>query len=226
MSQSSRDKAAAPGDSKRHVSNNNNVHIMPAYPIDDIVSPFGDAAPNISDSELRETAYEILVGACRSTGVRPLTYIPQSERAERTPAPSLSSAPSLQRSLTSTAASKVKKALGMKSIKKRVSGGESVGQGKAKRAVTVGELVRAQMRISEQTDSRIRRALLRIAGSQVRVGHSGNYDFYRVIFVIIRFLRQRRFTRKFLRAEPNSNRVIACFRYLKSIGNSTNFFVF
>lgn len=191
MSQSSRDKAAPPGDSKRHV-NNNNVHIMPAYPIDDIVSPFGDAAPNISDSELRETAYEILVGACRSTGVRPLTYIPQSERAERTPAPSLSSAPSLQRSLTSTAASKVKKALGMKSIKKRVSGGESVGQGKAKRAVTVGELVRAQMRISEQTDSRIRRALLRIAGSQVRVGHSGNYDFYRVIFVIIRFLRQRR----------------------------------
>lgn len=166
MSQSSRDKAAAPGDSKRHVSNNNNVHIMPAYPIDDIVSPFGDAAPNISDSELRETAYEILVGACRSTGVRPLTYIPQSERAERTPAPSLSSAPSLQRSLTSTAASKVKKALGMKSIKKRVSG-ESVGQGKAKRAVTVGELVRAQMRISEPTDSRIRRALLRIAGSQL-----------------------------------------------------------
>lgn len=190
MSQSSRDKAAPPGDSKRHV-NNNNVHIMPAYPIDDVVSPFGDAAPNISDSEFRETAYEILVGACRSTGVRPLTYIPQSERAERTPAPSLSSAPSLQRSLTSTAASKVKKALGMKSIKKRVSG-ESVGQGKAKRAVTVGELVRAQMRISEQTDSRIRRALLRIAGSQVRVGHSGNYDFYRVIFVIIRFLRQRR----------------------------------
>lgn len=190
MSQFSRDNASAPGDSKRRVNNNNNnVHIMPVYPIDDIVSPFGDAAPNISDSELRETAYEILVGACRSTGVRPLTYIPQSERTERTPAPSLSSAPSLQRSLTSTAASKVKKALGMKSIKKRVSGGgESVSQGKAKRAVTVGEMVRAQMRISEQTDSRIRRALLRIAAGQVRIGQSGSYDFYRDIFVIIRFL--------------------------------------
>lgn len=86
---------------------------------------------------------------------------------------SLAPSPSLHRSLTSTAASKVKKALGMK---KRIGdgdgdgdGGESSGQpGRSKKSVTVGELVRVQMRISEQIDSRIRRALLRIASGQVR----------------------------------------------------------
>ncbi|VVA99782.1 unnamed protein product [Arabis nemorensis] len=127
--------------------------------------PFGDPAPNLSDSELRETAYEILVAACRSTGSRPLTYIPQSPN--RTTTAALSPSPSLHRSLTSTAASKVKKALGMK---KRSSGGDGGGgesSDRNKKSVTVGELVRAQMRISEQIDSRIRRALLRIASGQL-----------------------------------------------------------
>lgn len=134
--------------------------------------PFGDPAPNLSDSELRETAYEILVAACRTTGSRPLTFIPQSPKSDRSNgAASLSASPSLHRSLTSTAASRVKKALGMK---KRGGGGdvregESSGQpDRVKKSVTVGELVRVQMRISEQIDSRIRRALLRIASGQVR----------------------------------------------------------
>ncbi|KAF2303975.1 hypothetical protein GH714_025805 [Hevea brasiliensis] len=143
---------------------------MPIYPIQDLHSPFSDAATFLSDSELRESAYEILIGACRSSGSRPLTYIPQSERnADRASAPALTPSPSLQRSLTSTAASKVKKALGMKSgsTKRRSDGGESVIEGKAKKTMTVGELVRVQMRVSEQTDSRIRRALLRIAAGQL-----------------------------------------------------------
>lgn len=134
-------------------------------------SPFG--APNLSDSELRDTAYEILVGACRSSGTRPLTYIPQSEKPER--APTVTPSASLQRSLTSSAASRVKKALGLKTTSKRrvaaVGGGESVsegqGQGRVKKAVTTGELMRVQMRVSEQTDSRIRRALLRVAAGQL-----------------------------------------------------------
>jgi hypothetical protein len=36
---------------------------------------------SLMDSELRDTAYEILVSACPSTGTRPLTYILQSEKA-------------------------------------------------------------------------------------------------------------------------------------------------
>ncbi|ESQ50368.1 hypothetical protein EUTSA_v10001900mg [Eutrema salsugineum] len=132
-------------------------------------SPFGDPAPNLSDSELRETAYEILVAACRSTGSRPLTYIPQSPKSDRSngaTTTALSPSPSLHRSLTSTAASKVKKALGMK--KRSGGAGESSAEpDRIKKSVTVGELVRVQMRISEQIDSRIRRALLRIASGQL-----------------------------------------------------------
>ncbi|KAJ9167868.1 hypothetical protein P3X46_019458 [Hevea brasiliensis] len=166
MSHIFRDKSL--GNSKRHTQPP--LVVMPIYPIQDLHSPFSDAATFLSDSELRESAYEILIGACRSSGSRPLTYIPQSERnADRASAPALTPSPSLQRSLTSTAASKVKKALGMKSgsTKRRSDGGESVIEGKAKKTVTVGELVRVQMRVSEQTDSRIRRALLRIAAGQL-----------------------------------------------------------
>lgn len=144
---------------------------QPVYQVEDLPSPFGDVGTNISDSELRETAYEILVAACRSTGTRPLTYIPQSEKADR--GPTMAPSASLQRSLTSSAASRVKKALGLKTSsssasKRRGGGGESMSQGRVKKAVTVGELMRVQMRVSEQTDSRIRRALLRVAAGQVR----------------------------------------------------------
>lgn len=134
---------------KHHQPLQNN---MPIHPINDIPSPFGDPPSNLPSSELRETAYEILLAACRSSGPKPLTFISQSERGNRDPAP----AASLHRSRTSMAASKVKKALGLKTSSL-----------KNKRAVTTGELVRTQMRISEQSDTRIRRALLRIAAAQL-----------------------------------------------------------
>ncbi|XP_042511298.1 protein unc-13 homolog isoform X1 [Macadamia integrifolia] len=144
-------------------------------PAIDLPSPFGEFRGNLSDSELRETAYEIFVGACRSSGGKPLTYIPQSERSERSSSPSLlsyassasssSTSLSLQRSVTSTAASKVKKALGLRSSKK--SPGKESSSSKSKKPVTVGELMRVQMRVSEQNDSRIRRGLLRIAAGQL-----------------------------------------------------------
>ncbi|XP_031385984.1 protein unc-13 homolog [Punica granatum] len=132
-------------------------------------SPFGDPGPDLSDPELRETAYEILVAACRTSNSRPLTYIPSSERASSGTAVAPAAAPSLQRSLTSAAASKVKKALGLKrreSMSHRRGAGDG-GQVRVKRPVTVGELVRVQMRVSEQTDSRVRRALLRVAAGQL-----------------------------------------------------------
>ncbi|KAG5087475.1 Protein unc-13 [Glycine soja] len=129
---------------------------MPVHSVEDLPgAPFGDAGSSFSESELRETAYEILVGACRSSGPKPLTFISQSERGDRDRA---APAPSLHRSLTSTAASKVKRALGLKT---------SSSRGSSKRAATTGELVRVQMRISEQSDTRIRRALLRIAAGQL-----------------------------------------------------------
>ena len=136
-------------------------------PIEDLPSPFGDPGPKFPESELRETAYEVLVCACRSSGPKPLTFISQSERGgDRDRDRSTAAAPSLHRSLTSTAASKVKKALGLKTSSSRRSEGGGGGRS-GKRAVTTGELVRVQMRISEQSDSRVRRALLRIAAGQV-----------------------------------------------------------
>ncbi|RDX63097.1 hypothetical protein CR513_58515, partial [Mucuna pruriens] len=137
------------------MSTKRHPNAMPVHPIEDLPSPFGDPGPNFPESELRETAYEILVGACRSSGPKPLTFISQSERGDRDRTP----APSLHRSLTSTAASKVKKALGLKTASSSSKG--------SKRVATTGELVRVQMRIPEQSDTRIRRALLRIAAGQL-----------------------------------------------------------
>ncbi|KAF3320062.1 Ras-related protein RGP1 [Carex littledalei] len=137
-------------------------------------SPFGTLALQLSDPDLRDTAYEIFVSACRtSAGSRPLTYTPQSERStsgspspssasSASPSPS-SSSPFLQRSLTSAAASKMKKALGLKS--KSGKGGDP-NKTPTKKAGTIGELMRIQMRIPEQANARIRRGLLRIAAGQ------------------------------------------------------------
>ncbi|KAL8101650.1 hypothetical protein AgCh_033519 [Apium graveolens] len=133
-------------------------------------SPFGDLSPSLSSTDLRDTAYEIFVAACRTSTGKPLTYIPASNSDRLSNSPSMSSSPS-QRSITSTAASKMKKALGLRS-----SSGSGLSTGsagspsppvKSKRPLTVGELMRAQMRVTENNDSRIRRALLRIAAGQV-----------------------------------------------------------
>ncbi|KAL3532512.1 hypothetical protein ACH5RR_006033 [Cinchona calisaya] len=152
------------------------VQLLPPELLEDhhLPNPFGELGLHFTESELRETAYEILIGACRSSGAsRPLTYVSNSERiAER----SQSMSPSLQRSVTSAAASKVKGALGLKSrrknlgsdsVKVEAEGRNSVRQTQKKRSSTVGELMRVQMRVSEQTDSRVRRAFLRLATGQL-----------------------------------------------------------
>ncbi|XP_057806702.1 protein unc-13 homolog [Salvia miltiorrhiza] len=120
------------------------------------MDPFGELGVDLSSSELRETAYEILVGACRSSGSgRRLTYVSSSNLKER----------SQQQSQThKSAASKVKKALGLKPKKKKKSSGEEEDEPDRK---SLGELMRVQMRVPEQTDSRIRRGFLRVAAGQL-----------------------------------------------------------
>lgn len=61
----------------------------------------------------------------------------------------------------------MKKALGLKSPGSKKSPGSGSGQTKPKRPLTVGELMRLQMGVSETVDSRVRRALLRVSASQV-----------------------------------------------------------
>lgn len=64
----------------------------------------------------------------------------------------------------------MKKALGLRSssssASKRADASPGSG-GKPKKPMTVGELMRVQMRVSDTVDSRIRRGLLRISASQV-----------------------------------------------------------
>lgn len=125
----------------------------------DLPSPFGQLGVFLSDAELRQTAYEIFVAACRANGGKPLTYTPQSDRTVDR---------SLPPSLTSAAASKMKKAFGIRSPTKKGSlGQESIPVKSSKKPVSVGELMRVQMGISEQLDARIRRGLLRIAAGNV-----------------------------------------------------------
>ncbi|KAK1289039.1 hypothetical protein QJS10_CPB18g01053 [Acorus calamus] len=170
-----RDRTSS-GDSKRETrhsinnNNNNNNNGNPRSTLSvNLSSPFDDLGRPISDAELRETAYEIFVGACRTSGGKPLTYVPQSERASS----ASPTTPSLQRSVTSAAASKMKRALGLKKSPSSASSTSAAGKGspssggKVRRPATVGELVRVQMGVSEQTDGRIRRGLLRIAAGQL-----------------------------------------------------------
>ncbi|KAL9275759.1 unc-13-like protein [Drosera capensis] len=156
---------------------------MPSPP--PLSSPFAsDLTPTLSISDLRDTAYEIFVAACRTSSAKPLSSsnghhhaAASSPSTSLTWSPSYSSSsevntpsptPSLQRSISSTA-SKMKKALGLRSSSSRKGNGNERSEGGKRngRPLTVGELMRVQMRVSESADSRIRRALLRIAAGQV-----------------------------------------------------------
>ena len=141
----------------------------------DLQSPLGQLASQLTDSDLRLTAYDVFLAACRTSSSKPLStsasfnsdspsYNSPSQNHNHSP-----NSPALQRSLTSAAASKMKKALGLKSpgSKKSPDSRPGSGQGKSKRPTTVGELMRIQMRVPETVDSRVRRALLRIGGGLV-----------------------------------------------------------
>lgn len=119
------------------------------------VSPFSQLGLHLSDTDLRETAFEIFIAASTSQkGGRPLNYVSSSYS---------SSGSSMQKL---TPPSKVKKVWGLKPAKNLV-GNPQNSLSSTKRVVTIGEVMRVQMRISEEFDSRFRRALLRITAGQV-----------------------------------------------------------
>ncbi|KAM1917378.1 hypothetical protein ACFX13_036987 [Malus domestica] len=105
---------------------------------------------SFSDSKLRETVYEILIRACRISEPKPLTYIPKSEKTDMSALTSLMSLLQMSRS----------------SSGRRLGGSDTVSQGRSKRTRTIWELVRVQMKVSEQIDTRVRRALLRVVAGE------------------------------------------------------------
>uniref|UniRef100_M4EZM7 MHD1 domain-containing protein n=1 Tax=Brassica campestris TaxID=3711 RepID=M4EZM7_BRACM len=166
------------GHSKRETTPPPPPSMTSTIPSDLPPSPLGQLAVQFSESDLRLIAYEIFVAACRSATGKPLSSAVSSLSVANPDSPSNGvspASPAAQRSLTAAAASKMKKALGMKSLsslspgstKSPGSGSGSGSGGKPKRPTTVGELMRIQMRVSESVDSRVRRAFLRIAASQV-----------------------------------------------------------
>ncbi|KAK4388821.1 hypothetical protein Sango_2219100 [Sesamum angolense] len=94
----------------------------PPHPLSPLPFPFGDLTP-LSDSDLRSSAYEIFLSANRSSSSRPLTYISNSNHNSSPTNTSTNgnSTATLQKSLTSAAASKMKKALGLRSSSSRRS---------------------------------------------------------------------------------------------------------
>ncbi|KAJ9551119.1 hypothetical protein OSB04_015164 [Centaurea solstitialis] len=124
---------------------------------------------DLSESEIRETAYEIFIAAFKThSGAgsgKALSYVSRTPRAAAA-VPAV--APSLQRSMTFTAVSKVKRSLGIMSPttrKNKGSGGSAPTSPSEKedRTAAIGETVRVQMKISEQTDARVKVAFMKIA---------------------------------------------------------------
>ncbi|XP_058114659.1 protein unc-13 homolog isoform X2 [Magnolia sinica] len=154
----------------RGVSESKRQAANPKILISDLAYPFGKLSCDLSDPELREIAYEIFLAACRSSLSMPLLQTPEQSDRDSAGKPEKSilpppqaSSPSPQRSATSSAASKMKAALGFSSYSSKSLGKENSPL-RPKKPVTAGELMRVQMSVSEEADSRVRRAVLRITG--------------------------------------------------------------
>ncbi|XP_028769572.1 protein unc-13 homolog [Neltuma alba] len=154
----------------------------------DVVCPFGNLE-GLDQDDIRETAYEIFFTACRSSpgfggGRNALTFHSSHENGD--------GGGSKPNQVVSHPTSRVKRALGLKMLKRSpsrrmVAGGSSgvsstpsspVGQGggsplaysaplRPRRPMTSAEIMRQQMRVTEQSDNRLRKTLMRTLVGQM-----------------------------------------------------------
>lgn len=103
-----------------------------------------DSPKICAEDDYRESAYEILLAAVGTTAVSARSVGSARSKPEK--------------SLTAVAASRMKKALGLKA---------KTGASRRGKARTTAELMRDQMLIPEAVDMRTRRALSRAAAGQV-----------------------------------------------------------
>ncbi|BBN09485.1 hypothetical protein MPTK1_4g20090 [Marchantia polymorpha subsp. ruderalis] len=113
-------------------------------------SPFPDLELDLSEDDIRETAYEIFVAACGHNALSARTQAPKSKAG-------LTSVSSL------TAKGFRKAAVAMGSKRDR----PMHPAGKGKKPPTTAEIVQYQMQISQESESRIRKGLLRAFTHQV-----------------------------------------------------------
>lgn len=160
----------------------------------DLVSPF-TTIDTLDCDDFREAAYEIFFTACRSSpdfgGRSPLTYHNSSaapDHGNGSAAPGSPKTPGVGMAVTS----RVKMALGLKMMKRSPSSrrtsscgsnpsspsGSGAGSsprigftvpqgGRMRRPLTSAEIMRQQMRVTEQSDNRLRKTLMRTLVGQV-----------------------------------------------------------
>ncbi|KAA8527798.1 hypothetical protein F0562_035333 [Nyssa sinensis] len=153
----------------------------------DLASPFGKL-DGVDHDDLRETAYEIFFTACRSSpgfgGRNALTYCPSDGSGEG--GGSGPGSPVKANGVGMALTSRIKRALGLKMLKRSQSRrtsscgsnpsspnahnsnpGSSPGmaftvpQVRSRRPMTSAEIMRQQMKVTEQSDNRLRKTLMR-----------------------------------------------------------------
>lgn len=161
----------------------------------DLAWPF-ENLDGLYRDDFRDAAYEIFFTACRSSpgfgGRTAVSYHNPSEGGDGSGSGAGSTSPGSPvkpSGVGMAVTSKVKTALGLKMLKRSRSrrassfggtpsspgGGASpkvaftVPQARARRPMTSAEIMRRQMRVSEQSDSRLRKTLMRTLVGQVRI---------------------------------------------------------
>ncbi|KAF8769094.1 hypothetical protein HU200_006931 [Digitaria exilis] len=141
----------------------------------DLDPPFG-SVDALGPVELRETAYEIFFMSCRSSGAAPPITTRGADAGEVS-SPMAGGARGGGAGPTAgvTGSSRVKKSLGLRARRlsqpmmartlSQTSGPASPGR--ARRPMTSAEIMRQQMRVTEQSDARLRRTLMRTVVGQV-----------------------------------------------------------
>jgi hypothetical protein len=129
-----------------------------AADIDALGSPFPPLKVEFSEDEWRETAYEILMACCGLAAMSARSSTPKLQT---------------QKSLTSAAASHMKKALGLQGTTaatptRELSQRALSFKSNKKTPSTVTEIMKVQLRISDQSEVRTLRALSRAAAGQVK----------------------------------------------------------
>ncbi|KHN32837.1 hypothetical protein glysoja_024196 [Glycine soja] len=134
--------------------------------------PFGELE-GLDHDDIRETAYEIFFTACRSSpgfgGQSPITFYSKHDACNGD-----------GRSLPVSQTSRVKQALGLRMLRSSLSRRIMVSapaspvtersprsQAVPRRTVTMAEVMRLQMGVSEQSDSRLRKTLMRTLVGQL-----------------------------------------------------------
>ncbi|XP_066384774.1 protein unc-13 homolog [Miscanthus floridulus] len=137
--------------------------------------PFG-RVDALGPVELRETAYEIFFMSCRSSG--PAVSIRGGAAEGEVSSPVAAGAGARSGTGGSVMGSRVKKALGLRP--RRLSSGAQpmmartlsqtsgpASPGRMRRPMTSAEIMRQQMRVTDQSDARLRRTLMRTVVGQV-----------------------------------------------------------